>query len=97
MTFKEAEERLAAMPELGYRTVEFESRFHTTGNTNRVCKLYTEAHGGVCIDACSWEQAFDLLKYEIQKRSLAAAGLDQAPLADILPPPGKEADDDIPF
>ena len=97
MTFKEAEEKMAAMPELGYRTVEFETRFHKSGNVDRVCKLYAEKHNGILVDASSWERCFDLLDTEITKRLRVPAAEDQAPMDESMPIPEKEVETDASF
>jgi hypothetical protein len=80
MTYREAVEKMAARDDLGYRSVDFDTRFHTTGNTVRVCQLYTEKPRVIAIEADSWEMAFALLEAEIAKRSEQnSANEDQAP------------------
>lgn len=102
MTFKEAEEKLGAMEDLGYRCITFESRFHYD-IPDRVCGLYSEKHGGIVVNQPSWEQAFA----ELEAKVIAVTGrgghgsIDQAPAEDVFPPSPisfeKEVKDDLPF
>lgn len=98
MTYQEAVEKMEAMPELMYRTVEFETGWHTD-RTVRVCKLYTETHGGVIIQAASWNQAFSMLADRITAESERGkpAAEDQAPTEDVIPAPTEVHPDDVPF
>ena len=98
MTYQEAVVKMEAMPELNYRTVEFETAWHTD-RTLRTCKLYTESYGGIIINATSWDQAFSMLADRITTESDRGkpAAEDQAPTGDIIPVPAPEVKDDIPF
>jgi hypothetical protein len=75
MTFQQAVAILRGM-DLGYKSINFEVRYHDTGEVG-VCCLYTERFGGVVVYGSTWEEAFILLE---GKTTAKSAPMECAPL-----------------